>query len=137
MEMNMKRKGMEMKHTCEHSQINLCVPTLSFLPPHILLPFFSHSFILHVSSPHPPTPAPVSPVEHGSGGVTDVLMWLRFLITTQLKAPFALVRCDRWEAEAEWRGDAMLTNGSGGISEAEEVEGGGGHDEDDTHCWKW
>lgn len=31
----------------------------------------------------------------------------------------------------------MLTNGRGGISQAEEVERGGGHDEDDTHCWKW
>lgn len=73
----------------------------------------------------------------GSGGVTDVLMWLRFLITTQLKAPFALVRRDRWEGEAERRGDAMLTNGRRGISEAEKVEGGGGHDKDDTRCWKW
>lgn len=41
------------------------------------------------------------------------------------------------EAEAERRGDAMLTNGRGGISEAEGVEGGGGHDEDGTHCWNW
>lgn len=82
--------------------------------PHLLSVFFS-------------TPR-VSPAVRGSGGVTDVLMWLRFLITTQLKAPFASVRCDRWEAEAERRGGAMLTNGRGGISEAEEVEGGGGRE---------
>lgn len=31
----------------------------------------------------------------------------------------------------------MLTNGKEGISGAEEVEGGGGCDEDDTHCCKW
>lgn len=31
----------------------------------------------------------------------------------------------------------MLTNGRGCISEAEGVEGGGGHDEDGTHCWNW
>lgn len=84
--------------------MDLCVPTLSLL-----------SFPFLLSSSFFPAAA-VSPTVRGSGGVTDVLMWLRFLITTQLKAPFALVRRDRWQAKAERRGDAMLTNGRAGFS---------------------
>lgn len=106
---------------------NRCVHFHEGARPRVLSFFFPLASYILASSfslpPHPPQAA-VSAAVRGSGGVTDVLMWLRFLITTQLKAPFALVRRDRWEAEAERRGDAMLTNGRKGIWEAEEVEGG-------------
>lgn len=36
------------------------------------------------------SPAAASPVVRGFGGVTDVLMRLRFLIASQPKAPFAI-----------------------------------------------
>lgn len=123
---------MEMKQIFKHSQIDPAAPSHAHTPPVFLPPLPSSFSLLHPST----LPATVSPAVRGYGGVTDVLMWPRFLITTQLKAPFALVCHDRWEAEAERSGDAMLTNGRGGISEAEEVCVGGG-DEVDTHCWKW
>lgn len=90
-----------------------------------------------------------SPLHHllcmAPEGVTDVLMWPRFLITAQLKAPFASVRHDGWGAEAKRGEDAMLTNkksrgdGDGGrrVRGDDGAEGGSvSHGEDDTHLWK-